>query len=571
MRRILKTSGILAFLLGLNLLTTPAFAAEEKQWTELENRFGTVHWSHELHARDAVRNCQICHHTSKSGTASPPACLTCHPTVRTGDSISPAWPLKAMAKPAKAENGEKTPPTRRNAFHKSCQGCHMAVKKGPVKCRECHESVLAVEAGNTAFEHRVYALDKNIACTRCHTEGAPAKIVDPGWDDCGKCHESYVHKILKPEDRFDHGALFLGAPGEVVWDHRAHVLPEVMELGGESFGCLSCHHKEKDAKPQEYRTCRTCHKAEDAKAASGETVPRRGHALHKACTVCHDPTRKDLPETPALGCRDCHNGYTHLMPAEFGTVVWSHAGHGADAETACTDCHHADKGREDMRACRSCHMDDLPGNVLDLKMKTATQCNNCHKDSLEKPIEGQFCRACHEHPWSELVKAEKNFGEKHATLTMEKALHKTCLDCHAKKKKGPTDCRGCHAYAHRRGQALKYGRSDNGSGMPPSNIMSAKSYEIHRTHLDENGFPCLDCHHNLKPSARVAALKSHFPAQPNCKEGTGMDDCRPGLSDPQHCKNCHGQPGVPSFDEAAKHICSDCHKDFGIPPAEYGD
>jgi len=72
-------------------------------------------FAHKKHA-DALKDCKVCHHTTKEGEKVQ-KCTDCH----TKDS-------KLTAK---------------DAFHKSCRGCHMKLKKegkaaGTTACTKCH-------------------------------------------------------------------------------------------------------------------------------------------------------------------------------------------------------------------------------------------------------------------------------------------------------------------------------------------------------------------------------------------------------------------------------------------------
>jgi hypothetical protein len=76
-----------------------------------------VVFSHDVHVEKEKIDCVRCHHKDPQN---PKACTVCH-----GKEAKGAQP------PAK------------DAFHKSCQGCHkeMAAKgvQAPTKCMECHK------------------------------------------------------------------------------------------------------------------------------------------------------------------------------------------------------------------------------------------------------------------------------------------------------------------------------------------------------------------------------------------------------------------------------------------------
>jgi hypothetical protein len=66
------------------------------------------------HKKHSAVDCQKCHHADKKGGEQ--SCFKCH-----GE--------KADGKKLEAKE----------AFHKTCKGCHAEGKKGPTKCDECHK------------------------------------------------------------------------------------------------------------------------------------------------------------------------------------------------------------------------------------------------------------------------------------------------------------------------------------------------------------------------------------------------------------------------------------------------
>ena len=138
---------VVCVFLFLSALGASLLASDDSDET-LANRFGDVPWSHTLHAREAVANCQVCHHTSKTGDSDMQACSDCHKHRVLGDSVFPAKPNAKMEKTERKsdyadwakEHGKDVesahlPADRRVAFHKKCAGCHQAVGEGPTQCR----------------------------------------------------------------------------------------------------------------------------------------------------------------------------------------------------------------------------------------------------------------------------------------------------------------------------------------------------------------------------------------------------------------------------------------------------
>ncbi len=548
---------------------------EQDSGDQLANRFGPVPWNHELHARQAVRNCQICHHKSKAGTSDPQACSECHTKPDVSDSIFAVAPLRGEVK---VVPGEKKPKPRRVAFHKSCQGCHKAVGKGPTSCRDCHQSIMVSEGGGTKMEHITYAVDHDLACTRCHEENRPTLIPGDAWEDCASCHDGagHLHQVWPDDAKYDHSALFKGKASEVVWDHRAHKSYE-LDADGEQVNCLSCHHQEQDTDPQEYRKCGDCHKERDgAMQFDGKAAPSRADALHKVCLRCHN-AQKEQPEEIPGNCHDCHRTSASNRPTDFGIATWSHNGHAQGLGDDCTVCHHTDEpDSETMTACRSCHFEAEASDFAALKHSTNTTCITCHEQESVEGIPAaqwkniQICDACHQPVGADREQSRATFVKKHSPLQLKNVIHEQCWACHKQEGKGPQagECRVCHALPRSRQMVLQYG-DDSQPLKEKLNHLAPDTYNTHRLHVDAGGFPCADCHHNMKPSEEVTQklAKLVIPEGKNCNSlQAKADDCLPGKTAPQHCANCHDNPelSLPQAVTVRKTLCNDCHTEFGL-------
>jgi len=69
-------------------------------------KMGTVTFNHAAHQNRT--DCVTCHHTGDSAQ-----CKSCHGV-------------------------DSTAPKVKSAYHKTCKSCHKKLKKGPIKCKECH-------------------------------------------------------------------------------------------------------------------------------------------------------------------------------------------------------------------------------------------------------------------------------------------------------------------------------------------------------------------------------------------------------------------------------------------------
>jgi len=116
MKRLISIGIIAGFMLAV-LTVSGVFA---KDVVEFNPSYGKVTFTHKKHA-DALKNdCLKCHHTWKKGDTSGQGCKDCHK--------------------AKAEGKASS---SKDAFHKSCKGCHDEAKKankptGPTACTKCH-------------------------------------------------------------------------------------------------------------------------------------------------------------------------------------------------------------------------------------------------------------------------------------------------------------------------------------------------------------------------------------------------------------------------------------------------
>ena len=69
-------------------------------------KIGTVTFNHIDH--QGLTECTTCHHTGDYAQ-----CKSCHGV-------------------------DENAPKSKDAYHKQCKNCHKEMKKGPIKCKECH-------------------------------------------------------------------------------------------------------------------------------------------------------------------------------------------------------------------------------------------------------------------------------------------------------------------------------------------------------------------------------------------------------------------------------------------------
>lgn len=113
---LISTGVLVGFMLSL-LMASGAFS---KDVVTYEVPYGKVTFTHKKHAETLKIDCLKCHHTWKKGETTGQLCKDCHKA-------------KAEGKTSSAKD----------AYHKSCKGCHDDLKKankptGPAGCTQCH-------------------------------------------------------------------------------------------------------------------------------------------------------------------------------------------------------------------------------------------------------------------------------------------------------------------------------------------------------------------------------------------------------------------------------------------------
>lgn len=117
MKKGLISIGVLAgFILSL-LMVSGAFA---KDVITYDVPYGKATFTHKKHIDNYKVDCLKCHHTWKKGETTGKLCKECHKAKTEGKVLS-----------------------AKEAFHKSCKGCHDDLKKankptGPAGCNQCH-------------------------------------------------------------------------------------------------------------------------------------------------------------------------------------------------------------------------------------------------------------------------------------------------------------------------------------------------------------------------------------------------------------------------------------------------
>ncbi len=457
----------------------------------ISSRIGDVTWNHEQHARmEDVASCKVCHHKEREGTAEPRPCSTCHRAEEDHELMIQADLF--MAVPAQVYEGEHGPPPR-VALHANCIGCHEALEKGPVLCRDCHAPGSAGDHGRVRWSHYAHSRrfgidaaggDPHSECVHCHHHDTAAET-DGDYRPCNACH-------LPAEVRGESTATGLEGIGGVA-DAQRHAQARHGE-------CAECH---TESNPEnDGRTCKDCHEPWVHDVTRRE-LPNLEQAIHQRCQECHRPAYRDLTARMPVTCEGCHDADpSWLVHEEIGHVLWSHERHGRYRDLECETCHHQDQPGEPHLACRSCHDSQLFENPS-LAEALEERCIGCHREqghgldrwdllATEEPTveffqvetaQGAFwwdhhahalddsfsCQECHHNllqadgeyatahrtslPWPESARRiqacdqchgpegplEGSPAEGSQAPSLTGALEKVCVECHQRLGGGPQD------------------------------------------------------------------------------------------------------------------------------------
>jgi hypothetical protein len=270
---------------GVNTFVTKEEAAQGVTKTLETTIRVTMH--HGLHEKADVR-CVTCHH-KKGNDERIKKCSFCH----------------------KGMDGAKM-------FHSFCVKCHTGVKKGPVKCNECHiekeeqqvyKDIEKIYARTFTFDRSQHKIHEEAAvecntchhdagtektkkkCTECHVGKSKMVILHYFCKDCHKkqggpvkcqeCHKGVTSDYQKVKEIIPLEKTGHRLP-RIQFNHKAHIEAYNTE-------CIDCHHM------GSMKKCSACHRNKDAGA-----VINLKAAFHQQCHECH--RRKGGPQ----GCERCH-------------------------------------------------------------------------------------------------------------------------------------------------------------------------------------------------------------------------------------------------------------------------
>ena len=356
--------GIALLLIVFGLISMAMRPAREPDRV-ITAHIGDVIWNHELHARmPEISNCMVCHHTTRAGDMTPKPCLDCHPKAGRDKSIITAGLF--METPTQVDSDAEVP-LAMTAAHGKCIGCHKAMKKGPVVCRDCHTQTFSQNNTRVTWNHtnhsRRMIISEDNNCVLCHHKDTDA-ATEGDYRPCRGCHQPSSVQGMKLDTGIDgHSRAIHGQ-------------------------CQTCH---TEFNPEDDHTsCTTCHKE---LKVEGDDIPLTlEQAIHDRCQDCHNPvsvskvgevvinsysaSEKDVPST----CNDCHKPEpSWLTPRGLKPVFWDHKQHAAYDDVSCDTCHHTDFPEEPHMACSGCHDRNRHGVLKEAEV-LEQKCTECHKE-----------------------------------------------------------------------------------------------------------------------------------------------------------------------------------------------
>ena len=80
----------------------------------------------------------VFNHDKHNETAEIEACNECHHIYENGEKLQDESSEDQPCSECHSEHSATKQPGLKKAFHLNCKGCHLAKKKGPVMCGQCH-------------------------------------------------------------------------------------------------------------------------------------------------------------------------------------------------------------------------------------------------------------------------------------------------------------------------------------------------------------------------------------------------------------------------------------------------
>ncbi len=365
--------------------------------------------------------------------------------------------------------------------------------------------------------------------------------------------------IMEPDNRISiaHTEIFgkLERP-QVIFYHKKH------EEALKAEGCAECHPVDENKKllfdfPKQVR-------------GKGEKAVMK--AYHDECIECHKQKSREKIKSGPVVCADCHKDELKSTVVKYPVAEFDFAFHDKHVTKLKEKI-----GKDDCGQCH--HIYSFEEKKLIYKEKTEESCYYCHE--LEKKR------------GPELAKITKVSSEK--GLSVRRASHQQCLNCHLKYKeeylkKGdkeavPTECIKCHTGKYKTIAELeKIPRPDRDQKDTPFiNIENSRMKGVtvdHKSH-EKYARNCRSCHHETLKACKECHNLTGKPEGNNVNVANAYHNmfsehscagCHNEKKKQKECAGCHNYIAPMDLETLSpkKETCASCHagkkERISLPP-----
>jgi len=371
---------------------------------------------------------------------------------------------------------------------------------------------------------------------------------------------------------------------EVIWTKPEN---KISIAHTEIFGILERpqvifdHNKHTEAFKQE--GCKTCHPVDewgDFRFDFPKKVEKKDktsvmNAYHDECMGCHKKSVKVKEKSGPVICADCHKEELLFVHIKYPVFEFDFAYHDNHVKKLREKL-----GKDDCSLCHHIYDPEEEDETLRLVYEKGTEesCYYCHDlDKKRGPELTVITRAA----------AKKG-------LTIQKASHLQCLNCHfkytkeleiLKKKKdekaGPLECTKCHTGKYKTiAELAKVPRPDrNQPEKPFIGIENARMKGVPLNHSSHEKYnrTCRGCHHETLNACKKCHSVTGIPegrqvntanAYHNVFSEHSCAGCHNMKKKEKDCAGCHSnipQMGIETMGPGKK-VCSLCHTGRKEPP-----
>jgi hypothetical protein len=333
------------------------------------------------------------------------------------------------------------------------------------------------------------------------------------------------------------------------------------------------HKKHEDALKKDGESCNICHLANDENIVIFDfpkKVNKRDktlvmNAYHDKCIECHKKKSRQNKKSGPVGCADCHRKELSAVKIEYPVFEFNFEYHDKHVKKLkekigkddCGLCHHSYDITEEDEAL-----------ALVYEKGTEESCYYCHEFGKKRGPE-----------LTAVTKAAEKKG-----LTVRKASHQQCLNCHLKYqeeylKKGekeacPTECVKCHTGKYKTVAELEKVPRPNRDqkDKPFINIENSRMKGVafdHKSH-EKYSKTCRSCHHETLNACDTCHSLTGKPegnginvanAYHNPFSGHSCSGCHNKKKEEKKCSGCHHNILAIDVDtmNPKKETCIACH------------